>query len=227
VVSSAAYAGALLAWALVAPGCLDAHLRDPGPLVIDDFEDGDLFPELPKFESWGCYSYNEQGGDISCDLAPGAPGSAYGLYLDFRIDDPPDGKQQHGGASLAIYDRETLDISPYQNLVFSAQLTSGILPLPAEAHLYVELGCSTVAASDGSHPGDVYVVSSAPFKSYWQAGRLDLAGFGFPSWLINKVTGGPERCLQVTDSIRFTVDAFLADGQSGEGVLTIDDIYLE
>jgi hypothetical protein len=216
----------LLVCALAGPGCFDAHLRDPGPLVIDDFEDENLEPPLTTFDPWGCYGYNAQDPMLSCGLAPGAPGSSFALTLEFRVDDPPDGKQEHGGASLAVYDRATLDLSPYQDFVFSARLAPGMPTLPSDARLYIEFGCSTAVARDGSSPGDFYVLSSADFKSYWQTFRLDVASLGFPPWLINDVDGGPARCRQLVDSIRFTVDAFLADGESGGGVLTIDDIYL-
>jgi len=217
-----------LAVVLAISGCFDARLRDPGPLVIDDFEDENLEPELTTFDAWDCYSYNAQDPTFTCGLAPGAPGSAFALTLDFQVDDPSDGKQQHGGASLAVYDRATLDLSPYKDFVFSAKLASGkTAALPSEARLYIELGCSTAIAGDGSRPGDFYVLSSADFKDSWKTFRIDVSSFGFPPWLINDVMGGPARCRQLVDSIRFTVDAFLADGQSGEGVLTIDEIYLE
>jgi hypothetical protein len=221
-------AATLFAFALAAPGCFDARLRDPGPLVIDDFEDENLDPELTTFDSWGCNPFNAQAPMITCGLAPGgAAGSKFALNLDVRVDDPPDGKQQHGGASLTIYSQTTLDLSPYQDFVFSAQLASGKPALPSEARLYIELGCSTAIAGDGSSPGDFYVLTSADFRPEWKTFRLDVTSFGFPPWLINDVQGGPARCRQLVDSIRFTVDEFLADGQSGEGILTIDDIYLE
>ena len=220
-------AATLILCALAAAGCFDARLRNPGPLIIDDFEDGNLDPELTTFDPWDCYAYNAADPTFTCGLAQGFPGSNYGLSLDFHVDDPVDGKQQHGGASLAVYDRATLDLGPYQDFVFSAKIASGKPALPSEARLYIELGCSTALAKDGSRPGNLYVVTSAPFKPDWETSHLDVASFGFPSWLINNVKGGTAPCLRLIDSIRFTVDMFLADGESGQGVLTIDDIHLE
>jgi len=217
----------LMICALAAPACFDVRLRNPGPLVIDDFEDGDLEPALPTFEDWGCYSFNAQDPMVTCGGAPGAPGSAVALKLDFRVDDPMDGQQQHGGAALAVYNRETLDLSPYQDFVFSAKLAPGTPALPSAARLYIEFGCSTAPAKDGSRPGDYYVLTGADFKSEWETFRVDVASLGFPPWLNNDVEGGTARCRQLIDSIRFSVDAWLADGQSGEGILTIDDIYLQ
>ena len=220
-------AAMVIVCALAAPGCFDVRLRDPGPLIIDDFEDGNLAPELTTFDSWSCYAYNTQEATISCALAPGRPGSMFALTLDFSVDNPPDGKQQHGGASLAVYDQATLDLNPYQDFVFTAQVASGKPALPSDARLYIEFGCSTAIAGDGSRPGNFYVLSSAAFKPDWQTFRIDVASLGFPPWVINDVKGGPARCRQLVDSIRFTIDAFLVDGQSGEGILSVDDVYLE
>jgi hypothetical protein len=216
-----------IACALAASGCFDVRMVDPGPLVIDDFDDGDLAPALTSFDSWDCYSFNAQGASIDCDHVQGTDNSPFALYLDFRVNDPPDGKQQHGGAALASWGRAPVDINPYQDLVFSAMLASGTPALPSDARLYVELGCSTAAGEDGSRPGDFYVLASADYKNYWQPFRIDVTSLAQPPWVVNKIEGGPARCRQLIDSIRFTVDAHLADGQSGQAVLTIDSIYLQ
>jgi hypothetical protein len=220
-------AGPVIVCALAAAGCFDVRMRDPGPLVIDDFEDGDLVPALATFDSWGCYSFNAQGSVVDCASVPGTDNSAFALQLDFRVDDPPDGKQQHGGGGLASYARAPIDIDSRGDLVFSAMLASGTPALPSDARLYVELGCSTAAAEDGSRPGDFYVSASADFKNYWQPFRIDVTSLGQPAWVVSKIEGGPARCRQRIDNIRFTVDAHLADGQSGQAVLTIDSIYFD
>ena len=220
-------AGTLIGCALAVSGCFDVRMVDPGPLVIDDFDDGDLAPALASFDSWDCYSFNAPGASIDCDLVQGTDNSPFALYLDFRVDDPTDGKQQHGGAALASWGRAPVDINPYQDLVFSAMLASGTPALPSDARLYVELGCSSAAGEDGSRPGDFYVLASADYKNYWQPFRIDVTSLGQPPWVVNKIEGGPARCRQLIDSIRFTVDAHLADGQSGQAVLTIDGIYLQ
>lgn len=217
----------LIIGALAASGCFDVRMVDPGPLVIDDFDDGDLAPALTTFDSWGCYSFNAQAPTINCDRTQGADNSPFGLYVDFRVDDPPDGKQQHGGAALGSWGRAPVDINPYQDFVFSAMLASGTPALPSDARLYVELGCGTAVAEDGSRPGDFYVLASADYENYWQPFRIDITSLGQPPWVVKKIEGGPARCRQLVDSIRFTVDAHLADGQSGQAVLTIDSIYLQ
>jgi hypothetical protein len=216
-----------IVFALAAPGCFDVHLRDPGPFVIDDFDDGDLTTELPGFDPWACYSFNAQDPDMTYGLVPGTTPDSFALNLDFRIDDPPDGKQQHGGAALVSWGHATLDLTPYRTVVFTATLASGKDALPSDARLYLELGCSTAVAEDGSSPGDFYVSTSADYKNYPQTFSIDITSLGVPPWVVSKVQGGPAQCRALVDSIRFTVDAHLADGQSGGGVLTVDDIHLQ
>ena len=83
--SLARAAATLIVYALAAPGCFDdVRLRDPGPFVIDDFEDGNLESELPSFDSWGCNPFNAQAPMIACGLVPGAGGSRFALNLDVR-----------------------------------------------------------------------------------------------------------------------------------------------
>lgn len=218
---------ASIAGALAAAGCFDVRTRDPGPLVFDDFDDGDAVPALAGFGSWECYSFNAQGPRLDCAVTPGTDNSPFALNLDFGVDDPPDGKQQHGGAGLASYGWPPVDVNAHQDFVFLAMLASGIPALPTDARLYVELACSTAVAEDGSRPGDFYVSASADYKNYWQPFRIDVTSFGQPPWVVNKIDGGPARCRQLVDGIRFTVDAHLADGQSGQAALTIDGISLQ
>ena len=199
---------ALIAGALAAAGCFDVRTRDPGPLVIDDFDDGDRVPALAGFGSWECYAFNAQAPRVECAVTPGTDNSPFALYLDFGIDDP-------------------LDVNAHEEFVFSAMLASGTPALPSDARLYVELACTTAVGKDGSRPGDFYVSASADYKNYWQQFRIDVASFGQPAWIVKKIEGGPERCRQLVDGIRFTIDAHLADGLSGQAVMTIDGISLQ
>ena len=213
--------------ALAAAGCFDVRTVDPGPLVIDDFDDGDAAPALTGFNAWDCYSFDTPGSRFDCAVTPGTDNSPFALTLDFRADDPPDGIQQHGGAGLAIYGWPPVDINSYDDFVFSAMLASGTPALSSDARLYVELACTTAVAEDGSRPGHFYVSASADYKDYWQPFRIDVTSFGQPPWVVGKIEGGPARCRELIDGIRFTVDAHLPDGQSGQAVLTIDGIYLQ
>jgi hypothetical protein len=211
---------------LAAPGCFDVQIADPGPVVIDDFEDGDFHPAIRGFDDWICYVYNEAAGTTyTCDRAPGF-NSTSALYLDARIVDPADGRQSFGGARLAVFSDAPYDVTPYRELVFVAKLESGSLPLPSEARLQVELGCSTVLDADGNRPGDLAVVANVAFNNTWKISRIPVSGFSTPTWA-TQVMGGPGACRQRVDEIRFTIDAQLADGVTGEGILTIDDITLQ
>jgi hypothetical protein len=211
-----------------APGCFDVHLVDPGPLVIDDFDDGDLASPLPGFNDWHSYSYNPSNPDgHHVGLVAGTTNNPFAVYMDFSVHDPLDGTEQDGGAVLVTESSIPWDVNAYRRLVFSAKLTSGTPALPSNALLYVELGCATAVAEDGSRPGSFYVVASVNHTNAWQEYRIEIVNFGQPSWLGVWVAGGPAPCRQRVDSIRFSVDAKLGDGQSGRGVLTIDNIYVE
>jgi hypothetical protein len=226
MVTRAAPGVALLLVALGAAGCFDVHAVDPGPFVIDDFDDGDFAPADPNFQPWICYGFNpDRGQGYSCDHEPGYQ-SDFALFLEFAVDDPPDETQQHSGVSLATFANAPQDFSQFSEIVFSARLESGNPPLPSDALLYIELGCSTAHTEDGSQPGDLYIVQGADYKSYWQTLRLTLTSFGSPPWQATHIQGGPAACLQRVDSFRFTIDAQLPDGQSGKGILHVDNITL-
>jgi len=227
VTTMARAAATLLVYALAAPGCFDVHQVDPGPVVIDDFDDGDLVPALTTFDSWRPYSFNAVGSEVHSDLTQGNTNSPFAVYLDFRVDDPADGEVQEVGAALMSESQVPWDVNPYRQLVFSAKLSSGTPQLPSDALLYVELGCKTAVAENGSRPGNLYVVTSINHAPAWQEYRIEITTFGDPSWLSRRIAGGPAQCRQRIDSIRFSVDAKLGDGQSGRGVLTIDNIYIE
>ena len=88
---------ALLVSALGAAGCFDVHDVDLGPLVIDDFDDGDFVSADPHFPlSWQCFAFNpDRKTGFTCDYDAG-DNSPYSLYLEATIYDPPDGVQQFG-----------------------------------------------------------------------------------------------------------------------------------
>lgn len=221
----------LIACALAAfavPGCFDVKQVDPGPVVIDDFDDGDLASALPNFDAWDSYSFNPNNPDSHVrGLIAGANNTPFALYLDFRVDDPLDGEQQNGGAALVSKSDVPWDINSHRALVFSAKVESGMPALPVGTQVYVELGCSTAVTEDGSRPGDIYVAANVNSSSEWTHYRIEIQNFGIPTWLDTRIVGGWTQCRQHIDSIRFSVEAHLLDGQSGRGVLTLDNIYVE
>jgi hypothetical protein len=207
--------------------CFEVHQTDPGSLLFDNFDEG-AFPADPSFVPWMCYSYNPDTNQaFSCALdADTLDGSPHSLQLDFAIADPPDGKEQRGGAGLVAYSVVGLyqDFTSFGTLGFDAQLQSGVPQLPSSAILYALLGCSTVQLTDGSRPGDVYILQSTVYDQNWRRNVLTLDNFSFPD--SRQVQGGLAVCLQRVDRVAFQVDAALPDGQSGAGTLKIDDIHL-
>jgi hypothetical protein len=218
---------AFLLTVLGAGGCFDVRTVDPGPYIVDDFDDGHFQPADTNFWPWVCYAFNpDTSANINCDHDAGYQ-SAYSLFLDATIVDPPDGTQQHGGASLATFAKVPEDFTHFSELKFSAKLESGNPPIPSNALLYVELGCNGARAEDGSLPGNLYVNQGVDYKSYWQSFTLAMYSFNSPAWISTHIMGGPAGCLKRIDNIRFTVDAQLPDGQSGRFVLNVDSISLQ
>ena len=132
------------------------------------------------------------------------------------------GVQDEGGAFLetqTLFPGEVRDFSKFSELVFDVQLVPGNPTLPNNATLFVELGCSTVSAADGSLPGNLYLVQDASYSSGWSTVPLDISGFASPTWVKAKIQGGAEACLERVDSIEFSVDAQLPDG-TGPGMGT-------
>jgi hypothetical protein len=229
-VRRATLAVALLPVVLELAGCFDVHSIGPGPYVIDDFENGTVQPLDPLFGGWFCGGYNPPTNkNISCGLGYG-DNSNNALNLTFTIVDPMNGVQDHGGAlleTMTLFPGDVRDFSKFSELVVDVQMVPGNPTLPSTAILYVQFGCSTVPAADGSLPGNLYVVVSAPYSSTWTTVSLPISGFASPSWVRTKIMGGAEACLERVDNISFDVDAQLPDGAIGMGTLSIDDIYLQ
>jgi hypothetical protein len=217
--------------ALVAAGCFDVHSVETGPLVIDDFEDGDLDPADPTFGRWGCEKFPLPADhDYRCDIdGVGYQRSDGSLYIDATIEDPPDdGKQQHGGAFLQTVATKPKDIRQFSQLVFAAKLESGDPPLPSDPSLSVQLACKLARLVDGSQPTSIFVAhSTGILGGDWRVWRLALGAFTVPETMPTDIMGGTAGCLELVDTIRFAVDAGLPDGHAGRFILHIDDVELE
>ena len=210
-------------------GCFDVgttNLR-----VIDNFDSGDLTPSDRAFAPWDCGAVGPASfASFTClpDGADTEDGSPFSAFLHFTVMDPLDGLQQHGGAALATTaPRDPVDFTRYGRIVFDLKLeSSGQNPLPASALLYVELACMTVLPL-GSERHDLYVSQAVPYMSIWHNFALTLENFGPPAALVEPITGGPAACLRHVDGVRFSVDAQLPDGKTGEGFLHVDNVVLE
>jgi hypothetical protein len=213
-----------LASAIASSGCFDVHMVDASALLIDDFDDGDFLPADPAFGAWVCFAFNPQKSTgYSCDHDTGYQ-SDYALFVQASIDDPPDGVQQNGGAGLATHGNSAQDFSRFRQMMFSAELVSGNPPLPSNAELKVELGCSNTPTTDHQAHSNLAVVQDVDYKTYWQTHTLEMGDFSLPFYFGTQLVGGPASCLGRIDSITFSVNANLPDGQSGTFTLHVDDI---
>jgi hypothetical protein len=148
--------------------------------------------------------------------------------MQFTIVDPPDQLQQTGGALLLTSTKATpQNLSRFDEMVFRAKLGSGSPPLPSTSQMFVQLDCSTVAADDGTMPGSLFLGQTVSFPPDWQLLRLAMADFISQTWEPTHPLGGPRACLESVDSIAFSVNPMLPDGQSATGRLDIDDIYFQ
>lgn len=222
-----------VAVAFVASSCFDAHQVDPGVLMIDDFDHGP-FPTDSTFVPWMCYAYNprtNQNYTCAYDNTDTFDGSKYSLRLDFEVTDPVNLMMDHGGAGLATYAPFGLqqDFTAFTTLGFDARLQSGIPVLPGAATLSVAIGCSTAHLTDGSAPGDLYVVAAVKYNSdgSWGQRAVSLANFSPQSTDPRLIDGGVAGCLRLVDEMDINVEAGLPDGQMGVGTLNIDNIYLK
>jgi hypothetical protein len=218
--------------AFVATSCFDAHQVDPGVLMIDDFDHG-AFPADATFVPWMCFAYNPSSNqNYSCAYDTDTyDGSKYSLRLDFEVADPVNLMMDYGGAGLATYAPFGLhqDLTAFTTLEFDARLESGIPVLPFGAKLNVAFGCSTARVTDGSAPGNLYVVANVDYdhNSDWGHVVVSLANFSFQSTDTRLIDGGVAGCLRLVDEMDINVEAELPDGASGAGTLNVDNIYLK
>ncbi len=225
---------AFLLPALALQACFDVHQVDPGSgrFVIDDFEDGDPLPKAtPLFGQWHCYTYNPNIGQdpaqsVNCDLERPGDASGYGLFAAFTLHDPPNGLPEFGGAGLATTTDPMVDFNGYRNLVFSMRVDFG--NLPSASFAYVALDCDSVMAESPKQAGEYFQVEQQIVATgSWSTYSLALSKFTQPEWQTNRFASGIQACLAVIDSVNFEVNGQLKDGQSGYGVIHLDDVYLE
>ena len=184
MVSRALAAVTLLLAAPAAAGCFDVQMTNPGPYVLDNFEDGDFLPSDPIFDPWTCFAFNPDTNRMyRCDKDAGAYNSKYSLSLEFTITDQANDKQANGGAGLASFAAKPVDLSHFERLDFNVSLASGNPAISSAAQLQVELGCSTAPDEEGHMPGNLYVSRSADYGTEWQSNRLTLNNFATPNWV--------------------------------------------
>jgi hypothetical protein len=213
---------------LVAPACFDVDSVDPGMVAVDDFDDGDFVPTMPEFVYWECYAFNPSTNrDYGCDHTDGYM-SRYSLFVEFSLQDPPDGVQQYPGAGLTMFSNGTpADLTRYHDLIISMRLQSGSPPIPSEARVYVELDCKTVESESGAPVSDFYLTLSVKPSSNWSTYKLALANWAPPPWQTEHIKGGIPACLRAIDGISIALSGELQDGESGSGTLFVDGLKLQ
>ncbi len=212
--------------ALALSGCFDVHRVD---LVLDDFEDGDLKPSDQDFDYWQCSSFNGAGRDYKCATTYGYQ-SQYSLYLHATVVDPSDGAPQNGGAQLETKARLPVDFSGVTEFKFDAMLVFEDSSVSSDASLNLEIGCTRADPDAGTGPVDLFVEKAVAYTADWKSFVVPTADLVDPSRVVppwpntTTVPGGPEACLRHANSVRFSVNPGLTDGQSEEFWLYVDNV---
>jgi len=213
--------------ALALPACFDVQNVDPGAVIVDDFDDGDFMPAMTELGAWQCYAFNPNTNrDYRCDRTAGYL-SAYGLFVEFALQDAPDGIQQHTGAGFLASGEfgAVIDLTPYRELVISMKLESGDPPIPSEARVYIEFQCKSVESETGELPtlGFFYLTRGVTPTSEWSTHRLALENWG-PTNEPLHIKGGTPACLRAVDGIAIALQSGLKDGRAGRGTFFIDGL---
>ena len=195
----------------------------PGPLQIDDFEDGDQLPSDPAFSTWSCGTYPGPP-RISCNAS--APGVGGGLAQEarFEIRDPADGVVDHPGMFLQTsHLLGTLDLSSYERVAFSARLASDALSLPGATRLYVRLRCDGVGTS-GAQPEGYWLEAFVQVGTDWSSFSLALTEFIRPNYVLSF---SRSECLAAVESIGFVLHPEIPEGGGMLAILTIDEVSIQ
>ena len=222
-------AAAAVLMSLAAPACYSVNTVDPGAVVIDDFDDGDLVPAMSELVYWQCYSFNPSTNqDYSCDHTTDEYQSPpFSLYLKFGLADSPDGVQQYPGAGLGAWaNGSTVDFTPYRELDISMKLQSLQPPIPSEALVYIELDCKSVQSESGAPTTNFNLTLAVQPSSEWSTYKLALANWAPPPWQTEHIKGGIPACLRAIDGISISMSGQLQDGGTARGKLYIDDLKL-
>jgi hypothetical protein len=190
----------------------------PGPLLIDNFEDGDRVPSSSLFSAWTCLG-SEPEQSVSCQTAEGL-GSTGSRSLRYQFTDVPDAALDDPEAVLRSGSRIKLDISGYEKLVFSARHVTESTPPPRRTLLSAVLFCS-----DDAFAEPYGIESSVQPTAEWQTFALPLVDFVAPSW--EKRSIDAVYCSMTLEYLYFLVRPTLNDGESVTGQLWLDDVYLQ
>ncbi len=205
----------LAAVAGAAGGCFDVSSNHSTPVLIDDFDSGDALPRDRHFDQWRCGETNTNTPKSStCDYdAATYLSPPYSIYLKDTVVETSD--QKNAGAQLYTQAVVPEDFSDMSQVVFSSKFDPGSPAIPPAAKLYVELYCSG---------GNVVIEYPVPNwqSSDWQMFAIPLSQFEFR---YGRIPGGTTACLESVDSIHFSVNAGLPNGETGIFGLHLDEVY--
>ena len=215
-------------------GCVEVAKLDPGPFVIDDFDDGDLWPRSKGFGMWTCDrgavdtadagsagDASTEGGaqaaaddpsSVTCARDPFGEHGCCGLAAKFDLQ--PDALGQQDDARVLTNAPVPVNFTRFRTFVFSS-IVEAPGELPSGTDLFVELGCSRVQRPAAS---SAHLTFLFHFGRGWSATRLDLSTF------MQDNSGSNQNCLVQVDSVRFIVRP--GSGQAASGTLHIDNVYL-
>lgn len=229
-----AHAIAIALVVIAGAGCVEVDKIPPGPLTVDDFEDGDTMPFSPRFGPWRCAIFlgasaqeDPDGGtplDGSADAGPpsspvackamfeGDRPNSRALAAELYIQDPSDGNRDRSG--LEVFTSATgrpIDMSGFQRIRFSALIDANPATFPVPM-VEVELRCGEAFLSYGF---------TLPVGADWARPPAPLADF------TSSLAPRNPSCIREVDGIRFTVRPGLPDGETVQGTFWIDSVYLE
>jgi hypothetical protein len=223
------------ALATASVGCFDVSTDRPTALLIDNFDDGGLLPADHHFDQWRCGRFEPKTRDnCVCGYDDTTYRSyPYSMYLDATVADPPNGKQDFGGAQIYTQASVPEDLSHMSKIGFSAKIEPPSPAVSTGATLYVELYCTLAHTTKSAIPDvSLHVLHAVDFANIdgWQSFVLGLTEdeFAVPTnYGGSKIVGGLTACLARVDGIHFSVNAQLKDAETGRLVLHLDDVYLE
>jgi hypothetical protein len=201
------------------PAAPAAPAPEVTPLVVDDFEDGDIVPRDARFQTWESYSWSPGGQDVYYRVGSPAFNSNYSLHLRWSLLDVADGTTMYTGGGLrSLATNGVVDLSRYTRVVFSHRFEASGGDAGAcktVSDFTVSFGCQEL--------GLAYQVV-VPLSDSWTTVTLPLADFAIPDYLTDR--GLPmSDCLALVDGISFGVGGWLVDGECSNGILSLDYIY--
>jgi hypothetical protein len=203
------------------------------PVLLDDFEAGGPAkpPVWKAFSVWQYYTYNAIRDYEAADTESPGFDSNFAEFLEFVLQDMPDGIVNNAGAGLrTITQVGTVDLSVHQNMIFDAKFQNysphavNTAFLPAGTMLKVSFGCNSIT-SEGSADGGFAVESFVAPGPDWKTFSIPIASFTQDASQGFRID--PQKCVTLVQGIDFQFAPTLTDGQAASAKLWIDNVYFQ